>query len=85
MTEFFESVKNFLDQRCILNRDEIFCAQCGTRIRYSSVGLTIREDGWQGMSEEDEVWSVALPYCPSCEPAPKGRGYLHSTSGLRPN
>ena len=84
MTEFFESVKDFLDTRCILNHDEIYCAECGARILYSSVGLSIREEGFNDLGD-DEVWSVPLPYCPSCEPAPKRNGRIHSAYGIRPN
>jgi len=84
MAEFFESVKDFLDKRCILNRDEIYCADCGSRISYSNVGLSIREEGFSGPTDS-EIWSVSLPYCPICEPTPKRNGRLHSASGTRPN
>ena len=85
MAQFFESVKRFLDSRCVLEHDQLFCSECGSAIRYANSCLHISSSDMvtpsgsrrRSAPSGDDVWTVHLPYCPHCEPTPDRNGSVH--------
>jgi hypothetical protein len=77
--EFSESLREFLDDRCILRENRLRCRDCGTLIEHSRVVVSIHESAFHNhcAAFARRGGMMTLPYCPRCEEKPVERGCLH--------
>ena len=77
--QFSESLREFLDDQCVLVENRLRCSDCGTLIVHSRVVVSVHESTFHNVCAgfDGGAWTMTLPYCPLCEEKPPERGCLH--------
>ena len=77
--EFSDSLREFLDDQCVLVENRLRCRDCGTLIVHSRVVVSIHDSAFHNacVAFDRRAWTMTLPYCPLCEEKPAELGCLH--------